>query len=72
MTLDEKPIQINRYPIKLGQFLKMAGIVQDGFEAKALITNEAVSVNNIVETRRGRQLSKEDKVTIEDTTYICS
>jgi len=72
MTLDEKTIRINRYPIKLGQFLKLAGIVQDGFEAKALITNEAVSVNNIVETRRGRQLSKEDVVTIEDTTYICS
>lgn len=49
--------------IKLEQFLKLAGIVQTGGEAKLLIQAGEVKVNGEVETRRGRKLVKGDRVT---------
>ena len=41
--------------IKLDQFLKLAQVVQSGGEAKHLILNGIVMVNDEVETRRGAQ-----------------
>ena len=35
--------------IKLGQALKLAGVVEDGGEAKAVISDGLVKVNNEVE-----------------------
>lgn len=64
-------IAVNRYPIKLGQFLKLADIVQDGLEAKAFIQNGEVTVNGDPEIRRGRQLYRGDQVVCADTCYIC-
>ena len=48
--------------IRLGQFLKLANLVEDGAEAKALIAEGAVTVAGEVETRRGRQLRDGDVV----------
>jgi ribosome-associated protein len=48
--------------IRLGQFLKLAELVETGSEAKALIAEGAVLVNDEVETRRGRQLAPGDVV----------
>lgn len=42
--------------IKLGQLLKVVGIVDSGLEAKDIITNGQVMVNGEVETRRGRKM----------------
>ncbi len=42
--------------IRLGQFLKLAGLVEDGVEARAVILDGDVRVNGQVETRRGAQL----------------
>ena len=42
--------------IRLGQLLKVAGIVDSGGEAKALIADGEVTVNGEPETRRGRQM----------------
>ena len=53
----------NEY-IKLDQFLKLAGIVETGGEAKQLILSGQVSVNRAIETRRGRKLYHGDVVTI--------
>jgi len=50
--------------IRLGQFLKLANVVDSGAEAKALLAEEAVTVNGDVETRRGRQLSRGDRIGI--------
>jgi ribosome-associated protein len=50
--------------IRLGQFLKLASLVDSGAEAKALLAEGAVTVNGDVETRRGRQLSRGDRVGI--------
>ncbi|WP_092221892.1 RNA-binding S4 domain-containing protein [Desulforhopalus singaporensis] len=55
-------ITIKKTPIKLGQFLKMADLVQDGFEAKIRIQEGEVTVNGETETRRGRQLEAGDIV----------
>lgn len=59
---------VKNLPIRLGQFLKLANLVQDGMEAKIRIQEEEVSVNDIVETRRGRQLISGDRVSFNDTT----
>lgn len=59
---------VKSLPIRLGQFLKLADLVQDGMEAKVRIQEEEVLVNDIVETRRGRQLLNGDCVSFQGTT----
>ena len=50
--------------IRLGQFLKLADMVDTGADAKPLLAEGLVRVNGQVETRRGRQLVKGDVVTL--------
>jgi ribosome-associated protein len=50
--------------IRLGQFLKLANLIDTGSDAKALIAEGAVRVNDEVETRRGRQLRPGDRVSV--------
>ena len=54
--------------IKLGQALKLAGLVESGVDAKFVIQDGFVKVNGEVETRRGRKLVKGDNFTFENTT----
>ena len=56
-------IELNGETIRLGQLLKLAGLVDNGGEAKARIQDGEVRVNSLVETRRGRQLKQHDRVT---------
>jgi ribosome-associated protein len=49
--------------IRLGQFLKLAGLAEDGAQAKAMVEDGDVTVNGRVDTRRGRQLHDGDVVT---------
>ena len=42
--------------IKLGQALKLAGVVQDGVQAKIVIKEGLVKVNGEVDDRRGRNI----------------
>lgn len=51
--------------IRLGQFLKLAGLIDSGSDAKAVIGDGLVSVNGVVEVRRGRQLHDGDVVDLE-------
>ncbi len=55
-------IAIQGETIRLGQLLKLAGIVDSGGEARALLSGEPVLVNDEHETRRGRQLHPGDSV----------
>ncbi len=48
--------------IRLGQFLKLAGIAEGGSDAKAMIEAGQVTVNGVVERQRGRQLRPGDLV----------
>jgi ribosome-associated protein len=50
--------------IRLGQLLKLSGVVGGGGEAKALLSEGGVIVNGEPEERRGRQLHPGDVVTI--------
>ena len=60
-----EPINVPvRDGIRLGQFLKLANLVESGGEAKPLVADGAVTVNGEVETRRGRQLSPGDVVSV--------
>ena len=51
--------------IKLGPALKLAGVVRDGVEAKAVITEGLVTVNGEVDTRRGRKVYKGDTIAFD-------
>ncbi|WP_427385624.1 RNA-binding S4 domain-containing protein [Janibacter sp. G56] len=42
--------------IRLGQLLKLAGLVEDGAMARSLIELGEVTVDGAVETRRGAQI----------------
>lgn len=55
-------VTIRDEAIRLGQFLKLAGLADDGGEAKAMIEDGEVTVNGRAETRRGRQLRDGDVV----------
>jgi ribosome-associated protein len=61
---DPTDVPIRDESIRLGQFLKLANLVETGAEAKPVIAEGAVLVNGEVETRRGRQLRKGDVVTL--------
>ncbi len=51
--------------IKLGQALKLAGLVGSGVEAKMLIQDGLVTVNGEVDERRGRKLYPGDIIELE-------
>lgn len=59
-NLDDVPIRDD--VIRLGQFLKLANLIESGAEAKEVIADGLVLVNGEVETRRGRQLNVGDVV----------
>ena len=52
--------------IRLGQFLKLAGVVDDGAQAREVVADGLVRVNGDIETRRGRQLHPGDVVALTD------
>jgi ribosome-associated protein len=55
-------VPIRDESIRLGQFLKLAGLIDSGADAKAAIADGVVRVNGEVELRRGRQLRRGDVV----------
>ena len=59
-------IKIRGEFIKLGQALKLAGVVEDGVEAKYAIQDGLVQVNGEVDQRRGRKVYEGDVITFED------
>jgi ribosome-associated protein len=50
--------------IRLGQLLKLAGVVDSGAEIKTVLASDEVLVNAEPETRRGRQLHPGDVVSV--------
>jgi ribosome-associated protein len=57
-------VPIRDESIRLGQFLKLADLVDSGADAKPLVQSGLVSVNGAAETRRGRQLRRGDVVRV--------
>ncbi|HET8993180.1 MULTISPECIES: RNA-binding S4 domain-containing protein [Rhodococcus] len=61
---DAFEVPIRDDTIRLGQFLKLASLIESGAEAKEVIADGLVSVNGEIEVRRGRQLHTGDVVEI--------
>lgn len=59
-----REVPIHGETIRLGQLLKLAGIVDSGSDVKALLANEPALINGEPETRRGRQLHRGDVVRV--------
>jgi ribosome-associated protein len=58
-------VSIRDESIRLGQFLKLADLVESGADAKELIAEGEVLVNGEPETRRGRHLRIGDVVELD-------
>lgn len=63
MPQPQRDVPIRDESIRLGQFLKLASLIDTGADAKDVIAEGLVSVNGTVELRRGRQLRHGDLVT---------
>jgi ribosome-associated protein len=64
-----REVEIRGEMIRLGQFLKLSGVVDSGAEARALLTDgDGVTVNGEAESRRGRQLHRGDVVAVGEHT----
>ena len=59
-----RDVPIGEDMIRLGQFLKLADLIDTGGEGKILIASGDVTVNGEVDTRRGRQLHPGDVVAV--------
>ena len=62
-------VEIGPEGIRLGQFLKYAGAVESGGEAKTVLEAGAVEVNGRVETRRGARLAPGDVVVLAGRSW---
>ena len=63
-------VRIKDAYIKLGQALKLAGLVGSGVDAKFVIQNGQVKVNGQVETQRGKKLVDNDEVSFEGNSFV--
>ena len=57
-------IEIRGDMIRLGQLLKLAGVIDSGGEVKTFLAEQPVLVNGEPENRRGRQLTHGDVITV--------
>jgi ribosome-associated protein len=60
-------IEVHGPTIRLGQLLKLSGLVGSGGEVRPMLLAGAVTVNGVVEVRRGRQLHPGDVVAVGET-----
>ena len=64
---DAIEVPIRDETIRLGQLLKLAGVVDDGAQARSLIEDGEISVDGEVERRRGRQVRPGATVELGET-----
>ncbi len=62
-------VVITTEAISLGDALKWAGIASTGGQAKLLVRSGGVTVNGVVERRRGRRLNPGDRVVVHGREY---
>ena len=68
--MEDLSITIKDEYIKLGQALKLAGLVSSGVDEKFLIQDGQVKVNGEVDTRRGKKLRPGDTFEFENTVVL--
>jgi ribosome-associated protein len=66
----QREVQIRDETIRLGQLLKLVGIIDSGSDAKAFLASEAVWVNEEREARRGRQLRAGDTIRVGEQQLL--
>lgn len=59
-----KEIKIETVFITLGQFLKLADVIQTGGMAKWFLSENEIFINGVQDQRRGRKLYPGDKIQI--------
>jgi ribosome-associated protein len=69
---DPDVVRLRDASIKLGQFLKLADLVDTGADAKGVLAAGLVRVNGEVESRRGRQLAAGDVVELGGRRVVVS
>jgi ribosome-associated protein len=65
MMVAMRDVPIGEDMIRLGQFLKLADLIDTGGEGKVLIASGDVTVNGEIDLRRGRQLHPGDVVAVQ-------
>ncbi len=70
MVILMKKIVIKTEFITLGQFLKVADIIQSGGEAKAFLANNEVYINGELDVRRGRKLRENDVIKVDGEEFV--
>jgi ribosome-associated protein len=60
-----RDVEIRGEMIRLGQLLKLAGVVGSGAEGKLVLAQGGINVNGEPELRRGRQLRAGDVVGVD-------
>ena len=67
----KKPTEISIYSdyITLGQFLKLADIIQTGGEAKSFLADHKIKIDGVLDNRRGRKLRGGEIVEVLGQTY---
>lgn len=66
--MEIEAVYIRDEMIRLGQFLKLANLVENGVHARELIQDGLVKVNGDIEEARGRQLHAGDTVSLNGIT----
>ncbi|WP_066094402.1 S4 domain-containing protein YaaA [Neobacillus novalis] len=64
VTIVPEKIKLNTEYITMGQFLKLADVIQTGGMAKWFLSEHEVVINGEQDQRRGRKLRAGDKVQI--------
>lgn len=65
-----REVPIRSETIRLGQLLKLVGVIDSGSEAKTFLAVEPVWVNEEREQRRGRQLRAGDSVRVGEQQLL--
>lgn len=63
-----RDVEITHEPVELYKILKFEGMASSGGEAKVVIGDGQVLVNEIVETRKRRKMRAGDVITFRDET----
>ena len=69
MIKKQTEITIYSEYITLGQFLKLADIIETGGEAKGFLAQNEVKIDGVVDNRRGRKLRGGEKVEVLGQVY---
>lgn len=63
-------IQINSEPVELCKIIKFEGIASSGANAKHMISNNEVLVNNQLETKKRKKLMAGDIISVGEKRYV--